>query len=76
MPNLLDKYKILLSFDPLKTLDSHIAFLQKKLKDPHVFFLVGGCVRDLLLGIEKKPTDIDFTMSGDPKQLDKLIDKK
>lgn len=66
----------MLSFDSLKILDSHIAFLQKRLKDPHTFFLVGGCVRDLLLGIDKKPTDIDFTMSGDPKQLNNLIDKK
>lgn len=28
------------------------------------------------MGIEKKPTDIDFTMTGDPKTLDAAIDKK
>lgn len=67
---------IMLQFDSLKTLDASITLLQKRIKDPHTLFLVGGCVRDLLLGIEKKPTDIDFTMAGDPKKLDKLIDKK
>lgn len=66
----------MLHFDYLANLDAHIALLQKRLKDPHTLFLVGGCVRDLILGIEKKPTDIDFTMAGDPKKLDKLIDKK
>ena len=66
----------MLFFDYLKNLDAHIALLQKKIKDKHTLFLVGGCVRDPLLGLEKKPTDIDFTMAGDPKKLDKLIDKK
>ena len=28
------------------------------------------------MGIEKKPTDIDFTMAGEPKTLDAAIDKK
>ncbi len=67
---------IMVQFDSLKILDAHIALLQKRIKDPHTLFLVGGCIRDLLLGIEKKPIDVDFTMSGDPKKLDKLIDKK
>ena len=65
----------MLFFDYLKNLDTHIAFLQKKIKDKHTLFLVGGCVRDPLLWLTKKPTDIDFTMSGDPKLLDKSIDK-
>jgi len=25
--------------------------------------------------LEKKPTDIDITMAGDPKKIDKIIDK-
>lgn len=66
----------MLFFDYLKNLDPHISFLQKKIKDKHSLFLVGGCVRDSLLGIDKKPTDIDFTMAGDPKTLDTLIDKR
>ncbi len=65
----------MLFFDYLKNLDTHINFLKKKIKDKHTLFLVWWCVRDLLLGIEKKPIDIDFTMSGEPKTLEKLIDK-
>jgi len=66
----------MLFFEYLKNLDAHIALLQKRIKDKHTLFLVGGCVRDPLLGLEKKPTDIDITMAGDPKKLDKIIDKK
>lgn len=65
----------MLFFDYLKNLDTHINFLQKKIKDKHTLFLVWWCVRDPLLWLDKKPTDIDFTMAGDPKTLDKLIDK-
>lgn len=66
----------MLFFENLKILDTHIALLQKRIKDKHNLFLVGWCVRDPLLGIDKKPTDIDFTMAGEPKKIDKLIDKK
>lgn len=38
--------------------------------------MVGGCVRDPLLGIDKKPTDIDFTMAGEPLTIYDAIDKK
>ncbi|MCX6824152.1 MAG: hypothetical protein NT085_03410 [candidate division SR1 bacterium] len=65
----------MLFFDYLKHLDTHLGFLQKKIKDKHTLFLVGGCVRDPLLGLDKNPTDIDFTMAGEPKKIDKLIDK-
>lgn len=73
---ILNSQFLMLFFDYLKNLDAHISLLQKRIKDKHTLFLVGGCVRDPLLGLEKKPTDIDFTMAGDPKKLDKLIDKK
>ena len=36
-------------------------------------FLVGGCVRDLLLG--KKPKDWDITTSAKPEQIEKLFPK-
>ena len=65
----------MLFFDYLKHLDVHIAFLQKKIKDKHTLFLVWWCVRDPLLWLDKNPTDIDFTMAGEPKKIDKLIDK-
>ncbi len=64
-----------MQFDYLKNLDAHLSLLQKRIKDNHSLFLVGWCVRDPLLGLDKKPTDIDFTMAGEPKKIDKLIDK-
>ncbi|HBB04219.1 TPA: hypothetical protein DCZ39_04995 [Patescibacteria group bacterium] len=66
----------MLYFEYLKNLDTHINLLQKRIKDTHNIFLVGGCVRDLLLGIDKKPTDIDFTMAGEPTAIYDAIDKK
>ncbi len=66
----------MLFFDSLKNLDTHMGLLQKKIKDTHNIFLVGWCVRDLILGIDKKPTDIDFTMAGEPTKLYGAIDKK
>ena len=69
------EFKIMLFFENLKILDTHIALLQKRIKDNHSLFLVGWCVRDPLLWLDKKPTDIDFTMAGEPKKIDKLIDK-
>lgn len=66
----------MLFFDDLKHLDTHIALLQKRIKDKHTLFLVGGCVRDPLLWLTKKPTDIDFTMAGEPSSLYQRIDTK
>jgi len=69
-------YKLLmLYFSKLQALHKHIIFLQKKLKQDYVF-LVGGCVRDLLLGITDEPTDIDVTLAADPNELYTKIDKK
>ena len=36
-------------------------------------FLVGGCVRDLIIG--KKPKDWDITTNGKPEQIEKLFPK-
>lgn len=66
----------MLFFDYLKNLDPHISLLQKKIKDKHALFLVWWCVRDPLLGIDKSPKDIDFTMAGKPAKLFDAIDKK
>ncbi len=65
----------MLFFDYLQHLDTHLSFLQKKIKDKHTLFLVWWCVRDPLLWLDKNPKDIDFTMAGEPKKIDKLIDK-
>jgi len=65
----------MLNLDLFKKLDKHQKFLQKKCKTDDIF-LVGWCVRDLILNIEKNPTDIDFTMTGNPTDIYKQIDKK
>lgn len=65
----------MLYFDKLSVLDTHIAFLQKKIKKQNTLFLVGGCIRDLLLWTENSPIDIDFTMAGKPTDIYKRIDK-
>jgi tRNA nucleotidyltransferase/poly(A) polymerase len=58
----------MLHLENLSHLDIHQHFLQKRAKTPNLF-LVGGCVRDLLLGITKNPLDLDFTMAGKPDVL-------
>lgn len=65
----------MLQFDWLKDLDKHQKFLQKKCKNENIF-LVGGAIRDLILGLEKNFLDIDFTMSGLPTSIYNKIDKK
>ena len=66
---------IMLNFDLFCKLDIHQKYLQKKTKTENLF-LVGGVVRDLLLDIEKKFKDIDFTMAGLPLDIYEKIDKK
>ena len=64
-----------LHFQDLKILAQHHHFLAKKLKTAD-FFLVGGCTRDLLLGINKQPKDIDLTIAGKPLEIYENIDKQ
>ncbi|NOZ44899.1 MAG: hypothetical protein GXP45_07300 [bacterium] len=52
----------MLQFSNLKILNKHYQYLQKKLNNDAIF-LVGGCVRDLLLGIKSDPKDIDLTLA-------------
>ena len=66
----------MIHLDKLSVLDTHILFLTKKIKTQKALFLVGGCIRDLLLGTENRPTDIDFTMAGKPDSIYTSIDKK
>jgi len=71
----------MLHFENLSKLDAHLALLTKKIRVPSSagknqnLFLVGGCIRDLLLDIEENPTDIDLTLTGKPKDIYKNIDK-
>lgn len=61
-------------FHNLSILDAHQQFLQKRSKNQNLF-LVGGCIRDVLLEITKTPMDIDFTIAGDPVELYEHFDK-
>ena len=64
----------MLNFDGLKILDEHINFLQDKCNtEDH--FLVGWCIRDILLDIEKNLTDVDFTMAWKPEEIYENIKK-
>ena len=58
----------MLNFDGLKILDKHIKFLQEKCSTENLF-LVGWCIRDSLLDIEKELTDVDFTMAWKPSDI-------
>ena len=64
----------MLNFDGLKILDEHIKFLQDKCSTGNLF-LVGWCIRDILLDIEKKLTDVDFTMAWRPEEIYENIKK-
>ena len=47
--------------------------LEKLKKNKHEAYIVGGCVRDLLLG--QKPKDWDITTNAKPEQIRKLFPK-
>lgn len=66
----------MLAFHTISKLDTHLQFLAKRIKNQTSLFLVGGCVRDILLNIEKQPTDIDLTLAGNPEDIYKNIDKQ
>lgn len=54
--------------DRLSVLHKHQLFLTQTLQSSAVF-LVGGAIRDLLLGITNDPQDIDVTCPGTPDDL-------
>lgn len=63
------------NFKSLERLQFHYHFLTEKMSSSD-FFLVGWCIRDLLLWLTNQPEDIDFTMAGDPKELYNSINKE
>lgn len=65
----------MLNFNNLKTLDNHITFISWKLGNPKSIFLVGWGIRDILLWIEKHPTDIDITLAWNPLDIYNNINK-
>ena len=64
----------MLNFDGLKILDEHVKFLQEKCSTENLF-LVGWCIRDILLDTEKNLTDVDFTMAWRPEEIYEKIKK-
>lgn len=63
----------MLNFNWLTILDWHQKFLQKKCKNQNIF-LIGWCVRDILLDISDELTDIDFTTAWKPNEIyDQII---
>ncbi|MDD3263056.1 MAG: HD domain-containing protein [Candidatus Absconditabacteria bacterium] len=65
----------MVDFSEILYLSKQHAFIQKRLKSKNAVFLVGGCVRSLLLTIEKRPSDIDVTLTGDPIKIYKHSNK-
>ena len=63
----------MLFLQSLGQLDTHALALEKRIGKP--VFLVGGCVRDILLGLTTNPEDIDLTLAGDPKDIYQNTDK-
>jgi len=64
----------MLHFEALDNLHKHIKYLKKQIHNDN-FFLVWGCIRDLLLGTDTQPKDIDLTLKGDPSDIYNNIDK-
>ena len=57
---------------PISDLDSHAVGIVKALqKQGHTSYLVGGCVRDLLVGL--KPKDFDIGTTASPEQIRRII---
>lgn len=57
---------------PLDKIDSHALYIMEKLKhEGFVAYLVGGSVRDLLLG--HRPKDFDISTSAKPEEIKKIF---
>ena len=50
-----------------------LEIIERLQKKGHTTYLVGGCVRDLLLGIH--PKDFDVVTSAHPRQIRRIIPK-
>lgn len=61
-------------FHKLKKLNKHIDYLSQKISNKNIF-LVWGCIRNILLDIEKDIFDIDFTMAWKPLDIFEHIKK-
>jgi len=70
-PSELKKHYNFLKLSPNK-LDPYALKITKKLQEnSHTSYLVGGCVRDLLFGLE--PKDFDISTTARPRQVKRVI---
>ena len=58
----------MLRLDLLQPLVRHVQYINQILTQSSVF-VVGGAIRDILLGLETDPQDIDITLAGHPDDL-------
>ncbi len=65
----------MLHFDKLINLTNNIQMLHEIFQE-NKLFLIGGAIRNLLLGIEEQPKDLDITGVGHPDMLRENIDKE
>ena len=65
----------MLNFERLQILQKYYDYIQKKtgVRD---YFLVGGALRDILLGIKEKLDDVDLTIAGEPIGLYAQMEKE
>jgi hypothetical protein len=65
--SLLICYFCMLHFSRLTHLHTHLTTIQEIIPGQDIF-VVGGALRDLLLGISEHITDVDLTGAGTPEQ--------
>ena len=65
----------MITFEKLQILQKYYEYIQRKtwIKE---YFLVGGAVRDLLLGLKEKLDDVDLTIAGEPLGLYEQMEKE
>lgn len=68
-------FENMLNFERLQILQKYYDYIQKKtgVRD---YFLVGGALRDLLLGVKEKLDDVDLTIAGEPIGLYAQMEKE
>ena len=65
----------MITFEKLQILQKYYEYIQRK-TGVKEYFLVGGAVRDLLLGIKEKLDDVDLTIAGEPLGLYEQMEKE
>lgn len=66
----------MIDFSNINYLAKQQQFIQDKLGSKSAVFLVGGAIRDLILNIDSRPSDIDVTLTWNPVKIYQKSDKK